>query len=136
MKSNMKLPMWLPITTTVVTALLFFLETSIIHFLTVPLSIFLVSYFLIGFIKRKDALIIDSQTIKVRSPFRYREYDISKIRSVYLVDNNSTLKGVYETGDNLETIITICTNIYDVSLTDICDYLLKEFSHINIKSAE
>lgn len=129
LKANMKLPMWLVVIATLITILLTIHGLNLIHIIVIPACVFLIIYFSVGFVKRKDALIICDNTITVKTPFRTRKYEISKIKKVYIADNDSTIKGIY-LEDNSETEVTILSNIYNVDIHNIVGYLLDNYPQL------
>lgn len=124
LKANIKLPIWLGVIAIIIsilfTSFLFNALVIIIYLGTV----YLIVYFVLGYIRREDALVIDNEFIKVKTPFKYKEWNISELNSVFLAEKVSMLKGVIII-DNVHTEVTICTNIYTKSLREIYSVLIK-----------
>ncbi len=128
MKANIKLPVWFPIIIIIVAAFFAIIDIGILTFVITGGALYLLIYFLLGYIRRKDAIIIEGNLLKVKSPFKTKEYEIDKLSNLSLVDNDSMLKGIY---DNSDRKITLCTGIYDVPLGEILLYLVTNYPHLS-----
>jgi len=129
LKANIKLPLWLGIIAILLSALFSLFDFSPIVIVIYIGTLYLIVYFIVGFIKRKDALIIDSELIQVKSPFKYREWIIKDIKNIYIADNGSMLKAVILEKDQ-EIEVTICSNIYDKSLNEILQVIIENNSEL------
>jgi len=129
LKANIKLPLWLGIIAILLSALFSLFDFSPIVIVIYIGTLYLIVYFIVGFIKRKDALIIDNELIQVKSPFKYREWIIKDIKNIYIVDNGSMLKAVILEEDQ-EIEVTICSNIYDKSLNEILQVIIENNSEL------
>lgn len=133
--ANIKLPLWLPFVAVAISALFAFYEFGALSIIIFIGSLYLLSYFVAGMIRSKEAILIDKKVMKVKSPFRYHEWQISNIKKIYLVDNNSMLKGVIIEDGN-ERTVTLCSGIYDVNLIVVADYLVNNFPHLKVQKEE
>jgi len=131
MKANIHLAPYIPFIVFVV-VILFLLEGfDTFDVITILGGGIIIGYFILGFIRRKDALLVVDGILKIKTPIKTREYNIAEITELSIKkSDNATLKANYQ-GET----ITLCTDIYDVSITEIKDYLLKNFLHITEKSA-
>lgn len=131
LKADMKLPIWLGLIAIVIsiifTSFLFNALIIIIYLGTV----YLIIYFILGYVRRIDALVIDNDLIKVRTPFKYVEWNISEFDSVFLADKVSSLKGVIIIEDEV-TEVTICTDIYSKKLKEIYSTLITSHPKLEI----
>lgn len=130
MKANIKVTPWIPLVFAMVAVYFIVQDFDVLSIIMVSGALLIVVYFLLAFFKRNDALTIEGHTMQVRSPFKTREFDISKISSVFTrKGDNGLLKATYE-----EDTVALCTNIYDKSIYEVKDYLLQNYPHIEDKS--
>lgn len=125
MRANIKLSPWLPFILVLATAVFLFFQFNMLDIIMMVGTALIIVYFVIGVIKRKDALIIEGTTLKVTSPIKTKEYNIEDLTAVRLVDYNTLIKGTYQ-GDEVKLI----TNIYDRPLEEIKEYLVHTYDHI------
>ena len=124
LKANIKLPFWIGIVAIVISITFSTLSFNALVIIIYVGTLYLIVYFTLGFIKRKDAIVIDNEFMKVKTPFKYTEWKISDLKNVYLADNGSMLKGILITEDE-STEVTLCFNIYDKSLSEIMSKIIE-----------
>ena len=130
MKANIKLPFWLGLVAIIISVLFSALSFNILIIIIYVGTLYLIIYFTLGYIRRKDAMIIDNEFVKVRTPFKYTEWKLSDLKKVYLVDNGSMLKGIIMIEDE-STEVTLCYNIYDKSLSEIMKTIIENHPILN-----
>lgn len=128
-RANIKLSPWLPLIMIVLTSLFLFFQFNVLDVIMIIGTILIILYYIVGLIKKKDALVIEGTHIKVTSPITTREYDVKDIRSIALVDQDTLLQANYQGKD-----IKLVTNIYDQSLLAIKEYLVRTYPHITDKT--
>lgn len=127
MKANIKLPILIPVIAVFSAVLLGLFTKSWVVIIIGLGALYLVVYFAFGFIKREDALVIEGNTMKVITPFKSKLYFIDKLSNLELLDNGSILKADYEE-DSLIRRVSLCGNIYSVSLIEIYEFLIKKYN--------
>jgi len=132
MRANIRLKPWTPIIVVIVVTVFLVEGFDVLDVVLILGGGFIVSYFMLGYIRRKNAVLIDGATLIIKSPFRINEYTIQDISEVFIkpIDTKS-LKAVYQ-GET----ITLCTEIYDISIEEIKQYLMKTYEHIVEKPQE
>ena len=129
-KTDMRLYFLIPVVFVSITFVFAVISFDIIDVATIMFSSWLLLYFVLGFIKRKDALTIENKRMCVITPFKTKEYDISNIKRVYCTQaNGKMLKAVYEENGKKSTI-TLCNNLYKAKIEEIRDYLIEHYSHL------
>jgi hypothetical protein len=124
-RTNIKLSPWLPIIMVLITSLFLFFQFNVLDVIMILGTVFITFYYVMAMVKRKDALVIEGTTLKVTSPIKTKEYDVNDLTSISLVDHDTLLRGIYQ-GQEVKLI----TNIYDQSLSEIKDYLVRTYPHI------
>jgi len=130
MKANIQITLWIPLVFLALLVVFLFLEFDILQVIIILGVLIIESYFIFGYVKRKDALVIDENNVKATTPFSTKTFVLKDITSISLEDNGTILRGIYQ-GEKTKLI----TNIYDVSLTEIKDYLLTHCDHIKEEKA-
>lgn len=126
MRANIKLHIWIPFIFVLVIAFFLMQEFNVLDFVMIIGGLIIVGYFVMGFIRRKDALVIEGDTIIVTTPITKKEYTISDISKVFYSPKD---KGVIQATYNGETI-NLINNIYDEEIEDIFAYLISHYDHI------
>ena len=124
-RANIKISPWLPFIMVLVTALFLFVKFNVLDVVMIGGTVLIIVYYVVGIIKRKDAIVIEGTHLKVTSPIRTKEYNIMDITAVALVDHDTLIKATYQDKD-----IKLITNIYDIDLIDIKEYLVRTYGHI------
>lgn len=124
-RANIKMSYWLPFIMILITSLFLFFQFNVLDVIMILGTVLIILYYIVGVVKQKDAIVIEGTYLKVTSPIKTKEYDISKISSVALVDHDTLIQATYQGKD-----IKLVTNIYDVALVDIKDHLVRTYSHI------
>ena len=122
MKADIKLPLYIPIVASILSIVVVALEFNLIDIIIITGALLIITYFVLGYVKRKDALIIENDKMVVVTPIKRREYDFSLMTNLDLVDGNSILKCSYPIEDEIKNI-TLCSNIYTEKLDTIYEYL-------------
>ena len=125
-RANIKISLWVPIVFLAIMTAFIVIDFDVLDVVIILGVLVIVVYFIMGYIKRKDALVIEGNLLKVTTPIKTKEFDLSALKSLSLEDNGTILRGQYQ-----DEIIKVITNIYDVSLSDIQHYLLEHYPHIN-----
>ena len=130
MKADIKVAPWVPILFLAVAIFFALQEFNALDIIMISGSLLIIVYFVLAYIKRKDALIIEGNKMFVRSPFKVREFDIDNITNVFTNKGDAgVLKATYE-----DEIVSLCTNIYQKDIHEVKEYLLKNYPHIEDKS--
>ena len=124
MKADIKLPLWIPIIASIVSIVVAVLEFNVVDIIIIVGALSIITYFVLGFVRKRDALIIDNVTISIVTPIKRKEYDLTLIKDLELLDGNSILKCTYPVDDEAKTI-TLCSNIYTETLESVYEYLIK-----------
>jgi|LGVE01.1.fsa_nt_gb hypothetical protein len=129
-KTDMRLYYIIPVIFVSITVVFAVINFDIIDVATIIFSSWLLLYFILGYIKRKDALTIENDIMRITSPFKTKEYNIYNIKRVYCTQaNGRMLKAVYEENGERSTI-TLCNNLYKVKIEEIRDYLIEHYPHL------
>lgn len=132
MKANIKLAPWIPIIVVLVLVLFLIEGFDVLDVVLILGGGFIISYFVLGYLRRKEALIIDDKSIQVRTPIKFTEFALQDITTVFIKEHDhDTLKAVYH-GET----VTLCTNIYDCSIEEIKTYLIEHNTHITEQEKE
>lgn len=132
MKANMKLSFWIPFIFIFVVAAFLIQGFSALDVVMILGAVLIVGYFILGYVRRIDAIQIIDNTMVVKTPITVKEYQLSEISEIYFKERDrSVLKAVYQNEE-----ITLCTDIYDVSILAIKAYLLLHYPHISEKVIE
>ena len=125
MTANIKISLVVPLVSIVLMSIFLYLEINVLSIIISVGALLIVVYYILGFIKRKDALVIKDGELIVTSPIKTRTFDLEKLKSVSLEDNGTILYGDYD-----GTRTRLITNIYDRPLTEIKNYLLISYAYI------
>ncbi len=128
MRSDMKLSLRLPLIFTVIVIVIVFIvrEFDVIDVISIIGLTLIIGYYSLGYIHKKDALVIENDTMRVRTPFKAYVFTISDIQQIYVSGGEyGVLRGLYQQED-----VILCGNIYFNSLREIKTYLLEHYSHI------
>lgn len=128
-RANIKLSLWLPIIMILITSLFLFFQFNILDVIMIIGTVLILLYYIVGIIKRKDAFVIEGTYLKVTSPIKTKEYNIEDISTVALVDHDTLLLATVQGAET-----KLVTNIYDRSLLEIKDYLVRTYDHITDKT--
>lgn len=129
LKGNIRLPIILPISSIAISTLFVFLRFTPMSIVIYLGSLYLVTYFTLGYIRRKDALLVDDEKIYVKTPFRYHEWDMNSIKKIYVTDGSSQIKADVIIEEEEQTV-TICNNIYSVSINVIYSKIIEISPHL------
>jgi hypothetical protein len=128
MKANIKLHGWIPFIFIIVVVFFLMQEFNLLDIVMIVGGSIIVGYFVMGFIRRKDALVIDGDTMIVTTPIKKKTYTISDMTELLYHPKD---KGILQAKLNGETI-NLCTDIYDQELCDIVAYLLSHYDHLKM----
>ena len=126
MKANIKMAPWIPLIFIMVSVIFSLQEFNTLDVILIVTTVFIVVYYALGYLRRKDAIVVTSEKLIVRTPFVLREYLLDDLKEITLTDKETVLRGLYQ-GEHK----TLVTNIYDVSLHEIKNHLLTSHPIIN-----
>ncbi|QMS85050.1 hypothetical protein [Candidatus Xianfuyuplasma coldseepsis] len=126
MKANITMSPWIVFLFIVIMVLFLLQGFDLIDVITIIGVVLIVTYYVLGFIRRKDALVITDDKMIVKTPIKTREFDIKDISMVQLSSRESgVIKALYK-----NEVVTLCSNIYSRKAEDILQYLITTFPHI------
>lgn len=133
--TDMKLPIWFAIVISIVGGGFAIVNFGVLSVIILSAALWLLFYFGLGFLKRKGAFTIENDKMIVKSPFKTKEFDVSKFSKIFIGGNDAnSLKGKYMSNNRVETI-TICNSIYTASLDEILQYLIENYPHLTEDSS-
>lgn len=118
MKADIKLSFFLPIIVTVITIIVTVLSLEYFDIIFIVGAIYIDVYYVVGYLKRKDALVINNLDITIKSAFKVRSYEVSELSELSYIENESRIRAKYDSAT-----ITVCNDIYSISLEEIYNYL-------------
>lgn len=121
MRANIKLTPILPIVFVAVTTLFLLGGLDPLDYVMILGTIIILAYFLLGYFRRKNALVIEDHTITIKTPFFRRHYDISELSDITL--HTKSGKVIKATHDDRQ--INLVNDIYDVPIETIYNYLIE-----------
>lgn len=122
LEANFKLPIVFLIGSIIISVIISFFSLNILSYIIYASTLYIITYYTFGYIKGKKALVIDKDKISVRTPFRNKEFQLSDLENITVVENGLQIKAFVK---SLDKEITICSNIYSVSLEKVIILLLK-----------
>lgn len=132
MRANIKLHLWVPFLFILVVAFFLMQEFNVLDIVMILGGIVIVGYFVMGIIRRKDALIIEEDTLQVTTPISKKEYTISTISHLqFSVKDKRMIQGTIN-GE----IVNLIGDIYDVSIVDIYAYLISHYGTLTVPKDE
>jgi hypothetical protein len=135
MKANIKLPIGFVVVSSIIALTIAFISYSPISILLILGVLYLVTYLVLGIIKRKDALIISNEMIIIKTPFKNKIYEFNNIKSVYLDSDGKQLKGVIIT-EEYEEDVKFFSDIYDVGIEEIYNHIINKHPNLAVNKEE
>ncbi len=121
MKANIKLSLFLPILMTIIAIVANLISFEYFNLIFIAGAIYIDIYYLLGYLKREDALVITDIEITVITAFKTRNYLLDDLSNIKFLDGENSIRATY----NEKTII-LCNNIYSVSLKEIHRFLQRK----------
>ena len=125
MRANIKLTPILPIVFVAVTVLFLLGGLDPLDYVMILGTIVILAYFLLGYFRRKDALVIEDSSITIKTPFFHRQYTFSELSDLTL--HTKSGKVIKATHDDRQ--INLINDIYDVPIETIYNYLIEHMDH-------
>lgn len=120
MKANIKLSLVLPITVTILSILVNVLSLEYFNIIFILGALYIDVYYILSYIRRENALIINNDYIKIKTAFKTKEYSIKDLDDFHYQNGDNCIRVKY----NLKSIILI-NDIYTEDLKNIYDHLIK-----------